>query len=571
MNEESRPNIVVLLADDLGFSDIGCYGSEIRTPHLDALARGGVTMSSFYNTARCSPSRASMLTGLDPHQTGIGILTGDTRPAGYAGDLDPRCTTLAELLRESGYRTSVIGKWHLARDTDSPNDAWPTRRGFDAHWGPLGGACSYFEPTTMAADEQPIETKEQDFHLTEALGARAASTIREAEREQSPFFLYLPFTAPHWPLHARPEEIAAYDGVYERGWDAVREERQRAMEELGVFGDHCPPLTDRDPDVPAWDVVADKDWQAIRMQVYAAQVTAMDMAIGEVMRALEETGQHSNTLILFLSDNGGCAEEMPAGWADEMSPLPYNVPARTRAGDRVRKGNDPSVVPGGPATFASYGKPWANVSNTPFREYKHWVHEGGIATPLIAHWPDGGLEHGWDHSPHQLTDIVPTVLEAISDSGRRTSSDPADDSGTPALRGRSMLASWRDRDTAPTEHPLFFEHEGNAAIRSGRWKGVRRHGEPWELYDMDSDRTETSNLASAHPRRLAELIEDWQEWADRCGVRDRAAILEQRSGGRGGGLIQDVVSASAISASAVSASAVPADPQREVHDLESQG
>ncbi|HEX7352705.1 arylsulfatase [Brachybacterium sp.] len=558
MNDDPRPNIIVLLADDLGFSDIGCYGSEIRTPHLDTLARAGVTMSSFYNTARCSPSRASLLTGLDPHQTGIGILTGDTRPAGYAGDLDPRCTTLAELLRENGYRTSIIGKWHLARDTGSPNGAWPTRRGFDAHWGPLGGACSYFEPTTMAEDEQLIQVDEPNFHLTEALGVRAASTIREAAQEQSPFFLYLPFTAPHWPLHARPEEIAAYDGVYERGWDAVREDRWHAMGGLGVFGERCPPLSDRDPDVPAWDAVADKDWQAIRMQVYAAQITAMDTAIGEVICALEETGQHANTLILFLSDNGGCAEEIPAGWADEMSPLPYNVPARTRTGERVRKGNDPSVVPGGPATFATYGKPWANVSNTPFREYKHWVHEGGIATPLIAHWPDGGLEHGWDHSSHQLTDIVPTVLEAVGGSGPRTPDEGGPGPDGPSLRGRSMLPSWRDRRKAPDDHPLFFEHEGNAAIRRGRWKGVRKHGEPWELYDLERDRTETFDLAAAHPGLLAELTATWTAWARRCGVRERSAILAQRSSRRGGGLVQEF--RSAVTDTTVETTNLPDEP-----------
>lgn len=537
------PNIVVILADDLGFSDIGCYGSEIRTPHLDSLAREGVTMSSFYNTARCSPSRASLLTGLDPHQTGIGILTGDTRPAGYPGDLDPRCPTLAELLRERGYLTSAIGKWHLARDVHRPNSAWPTRRGFDTHWGPLGGACSYFEPTTLACDEHPVEVESDDFYLTEELGAQASRAVRGAAKEHKPLFLYLPFTAPHWPLHARPEEIASYEGVYSEGWDAARAGRRRAMEQLGVFGDRRPPLTDRDGDVPSWDHVIDAEWQALRMQVYAAQVTAMDAAIGQVVRALEETDQRANTLIVFLSDNGGCAEEIPPGWADEISPLPYNVPGRTRGGERVRKGNAPSVVPGGPASFASYGKPWANVSNTPFREYKHWVHEGGIATPLVAHWPDGGLEHGWDHSPHQLTDIVPTVLEAVGGACPRTPTQGDEGTGVPDLRGRSMLPSWRDRRKAPDDHPLYFEHEGNAAIRSGRWKGVRKHGEPWELYDLDRDRTETCDLAAVRPGLLAKLTADWTAWARRCGVRERSAILAQRSGRRGGGLVQEFRSA----------------------------
>lgn len=543
MSLGTTPNIVILLADDLGFSDIGCYGSEIRTPHLDALARDGVTMSSFYNTARCSPSRASLLTGLDPHQTGIGILTGDTRPAGYSGDLDPRCPTLAELLRESGYLTSVIGKWHLARDVRRPNAAWPTRRGFDTHWGPLGGACSYFEPTTMASGEHVIEVDDDDFYLTEELGVRASRTVHDAAQEQRPFFLYLPFTAPHWPLHARPEEIASYDGIYSRGWDEVRAGRLRAMGELGVFGDRSPPLSDRDDDVPSWDDVADADWQALRMQVYAAQVSAMDTAIGQVVQALEETAQRANTLIMFLSDNGGCAEEIPPGWADEMSPRPYNVPGRTRGGQRVRKGNAPSVVPGGRASFASYGKPWANVSNTPFREYKHWVHEGGISTPLIAHWPDGGLEHGWDHSPHQLTDIVPTLLEAVGRPDSRKPVESAEHVDAVERRGCSMLPSWRDRQRAPDDHPLFFEHEGNAAIRHGRWKGVRKHGEPWELYDLANDRTETRDLAAAEPGILSELTSAWTDWALRCGVRDRSAILAQRTERRGRGLIQDFHSA----------------------------
>lgn len=532
------PNIIVLLADDLGFSDLGCYGSEIRTPHLDRLARGGVTMSNFYNTARCSPSRASLLTGLHPHQTGIGILTGDTLPAGYPGDLDGSCTTVAEMLRGQGYRTTAIGKWHLARDMRTANDAWPTNRGFDSYWGPLGGACSYFEPVTMASGDQHIDVEEPDFYLTDELAERAVAAVRDGAHNPQPFFLYLPFTAPHWPLHARTEGIRAYDGMYDRGWDAVRNDRRRAMADLGVFGDTCPPLTARDPDVPAWDEVADKEWQAGRMQAYAAQVTAMDDAIGRVISALEETEQFNNTLILFLSDNGGCAEEIPAGWADDMSPLPYNVPARTLRGERVRIGNDPSVVPGGPATFATYGKPWANVSNTPFREYKHWVHEGGISTPLIAHWPDGDLQHGWDHSPHQLTDIAPTVLHAIGITDTRAVSPP----DTPPLPGRSMLTPWRNRSAARDDQPLFFEHEGNAAIRSGRWKCVRKHGGPWELYDMQRDRTELTDLAGEHQDHVAKLVAAWTDWAEHCGVRERTAILDQRPPGARGGLIQDISS-----------------------------
>lgn len=530
------PNIVLILADDLGFSDIGCYGSEIRTPHLDGLARDGVRMSSFYNTARCSPSRASLLTGLHPHQTGVGILTGDTRPAGYPGDLDSSCATMADLLGARGYRTSAIGKWHLARDVRTPNDAWPTRRGFDAHWGPLGGACSYFDPATMASDETLLDLDEEDFHLTEQLGERAAQVIDSAAGGPDPFFLYLPFTAPHWPLHARPEEIDSYRGVYDRGWDAVRQERLRAMTRQGVFDGLAAALTPRDPGVRAWDETADQAWQARRMQTYAAQVTAMDQAIGRVLDALDRTGSRENTMVLFLSDNGGCAEEIAPGWADDMDPVPYNLPTRTRAGTRVRRGNAPWIDPGGADTFASYGRPWANVSNTPFREYKHWVHEGGVATPLIVSWPGGGLRPGWDRSPHQLTDVLPTVLDAVGTASRTLAGHSLED---PALEGRSMLDAWRRVGKDSTDHPLFFEHEGNGAIRRGAWKCVRTHGGPWELYDMTTDRTETTDLASSHPDLVEELAAAWQQWAVRCGVKDRRPIEDQRPARRRPGLIAD--------------------------------
>lgn len=535
----AAPNIILILADDLGFSDLGCYGGEIRTPHLDRLAGTGCTMSSFYSTARCSPSRASLLTGLHPHQTGIGILTGDTLPAGYPGDLDSRCLTVAEMLRAHGYRTSAIGKWHLARDVRTPNHVWPTRSGFERFWGPLGGACSYFAPTTMVADETPVEIDEPDFYLTEELAHRAVREVIDASADGRPFFLYLPFTAPHWPLHARPETIDSYRGAYDRGWDAVRRDRLRSLERRGVFEGQRPALSDRDSDVPPWDDVADKAWQARRMQTYAAQVTAMDDAVGQVLDTVELTGNRENTLVLFLSDNGGCAEEIPAGWADEMAPVPYNLPPRAPDGARVKKGNAPWVEPGLPDSFASYGRPWANVSNTPFREYKHWVHEGGIATPLIASWPAGGLRAGWNHTPYQLTDVLPTVLDAV---GLPEPSGLPSPVG-PGPEGRSMLAAWRG-DVPSTDHTLYFEHEGHGAVRAGPWKCVRRHGRPWELYDLSGDRTETVDLAAQRPDLVEVLTARWHRWADRCGVRERKAIMDQRPSGSPGGLIQDVSSTS---------------------------
>lgn len=547
-----RPNIILILADDMGFSDIGCFGGEIRTPHLDRLGAEGTRMTSFYNTARCSPSRASLLTGLHPHQTGIGILTGSTLPAGYPGDLDPRCATIAEMLGDAGYRTSCVGKWHLAENVREPGPAWPTRRGFERHHGPLGGATSYFDPVTMVEDEESIETFDPDFSLTEHLGERADAEVRAAAEDPRPFFLYLAFTAPHWPLHARPEQIAACRGMYDDGWDVARGRRLERMGELGVL-EAATELTERDEDVPAWEVAAHHAWQARRMEVYAAQVGAMDAAIGRVLDALEATQQSEDTIVVFLSDNGGCAEEIPPRWADEMDPVPYNVPVRTAAGERVRAGNDPSVVPGPPATFASYGRAWANVSNTPFREYKHWVHEGGIATPLLARWPRGGVAAGWDRTPAQLTDIVPTLLEAAGIGAVDRTSHPE----SPPLEGSSLLAGWKGEESTEEPHPLFFEHEGNAAVRWGRWKAVRAFGSDWELYDLHVDRTERHDLSTEFPERVESLVGAWRGWADRCGVRDRSGILDQQhrgrghgagrgpGSGRGGGrgLIQDVRSA----------------------------
>lgn len=512
----TRPNVVLIMADDMGYSDIGCYGSEIRTPNLDALAAGGVAMSQFYNTARCSPARASLLTGLHPHQTGIGILTDDNGPVGYPGTINNRCVTIAEILRDHGYATAMRGKWHLTGQVHEPNDAWPTRRGFDDFYGILTGASSYFDPSTLNRGEVP-EPFTEDRYLTTVIGQEGAAFV-EGQRADQPFFLYLPFTAPHWPLHAPEDMVASYRGVFDDGWDALRERRYQRLIASGMINGSWA-LSPRDDEVVAWDEAGDHDWQARRMEVYAAQVELLDAAIGTVMEALRAAGRLDDTLIMFLSDNGGCAEEMPPGWADDLPQLPVHMQSSTRDGDRVRRGNAPEVNPGGPDSYSSYGKPWANLSNTPFREYKHWVHEGGIATPFIAHWPDGGLQAGIDHDPHQLPDVLATVLEVTG------ASYPDNFPGRDLLppEGTSMLSSWQGTPTG--EHPLFFEHEGNGAIREGRWKLVRKFGKDWELYDLDEDRTELHDLSDQQPERVGAMAGRWQQWADRCGVKPRGPIV----------------------------------------------
>lgn len=512
----TRPNVVLIMADDMGYSDIGCYGSEIRTPNLDALAAGGVAMSQFYNTARCSPARASLLTGLHPHQTGIGILTDDNGPVGYPGTINNRCVTIAEILRDHGYATAMRGKWHLTGQVHEPNDAWPTRRGFDDFYGILTGASSYFDPSTLNRGEVP-EPFTEDRYLTTVIGQEGAAFV-EGQRADQPFFLYLPFTAPHWPLHAPEDMVASYRGVFDDGWDALRERRYQRLIASGMINGSWA-LSPRDDEVVAWDEAGDHDWQARRMEVYAAQVELLDAAIGTVMEALRAAGRLDDTLIMFLSDNGGCAEEMPPGWADDLPQLPVHMQSSTRDGDRVRRGNAPEVNPGGPDSYSSYGKPWANLSNTPFREYKHWVHEGGIATPFIAHWPDGGLQAGIDHDPHQLPDVLETVLEVTG------ASYPDNFPGRDLLppEGTSMLSSWQGTPTG--EHPLFFEHEGNGAIREGRWKLVRKFGKDWELYDLDEDRTELHDLSDQQPERVGAMAGRWQQWADRCGVKPRGPIV----------------------------------------------
>jgi arylsulfatase len=519
-----RPNILLVLADDMGFSDIGCYGGEIDTPNLDRLASDGVRFSQFYNAGRCSPSRASLLTGLHPHQTGIGVLTkDDTARGGYPGSLNRACVTIPEVLKQAGYATCMSGKWHLASNVARPNDAWPTRRGFDEFFGTLQGSCSYFQPGSLTRGETNVEAEAAgDFYYTDAITDHACAFIQRAGYGTNPFFLYVAYTAPHWPLHARQEDIAKYRGRFDAGWDVLRERRIGRLHASGVLTESAA-LSARDPTQPAWSDAEDKAWQLRRMEVYAAQIDRMDQGIGRIVASLAARNQLEDTLIVFHSDNGACAEPLPlVGDADTFKKSrPYLQRLRPRHGRELRVGNEPSIVPGDDDTFASYGRAWANLSSTPFRFYKRWTHEGGVATPLIVHWPGGGLADGSIvRDPLQLTDVMPTLLEAagVAYPARDKQCDVA------PCEGRSFLPALRG--VPLPEACLYWEHTGNAAIRCGRWKLVSEYPSGWELYDMESDRSETRNLAATHPERVRWLAEDWQQWARRTGVIPWDSVLQ---------------------------------------------
>jgi len=518
--EQVGTNILLILADDLGFSDIGCYGGEIQTPNLDKLAENGLRFTQFYNSARCCPSRASLLTGLHPHQTGVGHMTEDFGFEGYRGDLNRHCVTIAEVLKRSGYRTYMSGKWHLTRFLDYPKHNWPCQRGFDRFYGIITGATNYFQPTTLTCDNKPIEASEEDYYITDAISDEMCRFLVEHQEKypDSPFFAYLSYTAPHWPLHAPEEIIQKYEGLYDVGWDEIRERRYKRMISMGLIKE-CWELPKRDPAVPEWDKVKEKRWQARRMEVYAAQVECMDRGIGRVIQTLKEIDQLDDTLVIFLSDNGACAEELhpeAIKWLLKYKALRI----KARDGRKVIFGNNPEIMPGDEHTYQSYGLPWANVSNTPFREYKHWVHEGGIATPFIVHWPRGIKAKGeFRHQPVQLPDIMATILDV-------TGTDyPSKFAGykIQPLEGFSLTPAFEGRSSG--RKLLYFEHEGNRAVRRGKWKLVCKYLGPWELYNMEKDRTELKDLSNNHPEIVKDLSEKYDEWAKKCKVLPWEKIL----------------------------------------------
>lgn len=544
---QQRPNILLIMSDDMGFSDIGCYSSEIATPNLDRLAAGGVRFTQFYNTARCCPTRASLMTGLHPHQTGIGHMERDQKMEAYRGRLNRKCVTIAEVLRGAGYATYMAGKWHFSGTQTRPDSnpsTWPIQRGYDRFYGTLAGAGSFYDPATLRRDNTAISPyadplyQPRRYYYTDAISDNMVRFLEEHHRDRpdKPFFSYVAYTAAHWPMHALEKDIAKYKGNYDDGYDPIRRARFRRLREMGILHDECR-LTGT---VGDWENVEAKVWEARCMEVYAAMIDTMDQGIGRILATLEKQGQLENTLIFFLQDNGGCAEGMgrngPRNWhlegiepmTDAQLQRQIWPPMRTRDGRAVVGGR--SIMPGGDGSYIAYGRNWANVSNTPFQEYKHWVQEGGISTPLIVHWPMGieRRHHGSLRTqPGQLVDIMTTCAAAAGAVYPETYAGHA----VHPMEGTSLLPALNSGAPLSRE-ALYWEHEGNRAVRLGDWKLVSKaHPNPmfydkvevlkledWELYNLAEDRAELNDRASEFPEKVRRMAGMWQRWSTRCGV-----------------------------------------------------
>jgi len=480
--KDDRPDILLIMADDMGFSDVGCYGGEVRTPHIDGLARRGIRFTQCYNNAKCGPTRASLLTGLYDQQVG-------TRPLKH-------CVTLAEVLKAAGYRTLMTGKWHQREI--------PVRRGFDRYFGLADGCCNFWNPGKQREGEpppgrkwkrwrrwaiddkvyQPYTPEDPDFYTTDAFTDYALKYLDQYGKEDRPIFLYLAYTAPHYPLHAWPEDIARYRDTYKVGWDEIRRRRWKRQVEMGIADAHWDP-SPRDPSVTPWKDAKDKDAWALKMAVYAAMIDRMDQNIGRVLAKFRRLGRAENTLVIFLSDNGGCAENV---------------------------NKTPDIPPGPLPSYRTVDKPWANASNTPFRKYKAWDHEGGICTPLVASWPRVITEGGRiDRHVGHIIDVMATLCDVAG------AEYPSEYDGHKVLplEGKSLRPLFEGKDRRGHE-ALYWQFGASKAIRAGKWKLVKHGKADWELYDMEADRCELKDLAQQDPDRVAALAKMWDDWRARC-------------------------------------------------------
>lgn len=515
--KEVRPNIIVIMADDMGFSDLSSYGGEIDTPNIDDLANNGLRFTQFYNAGRCVPSRASLLTGLYAHKTGLGYMTAqDYGKPGYRADLNNECVTIAEVLRQSGYKTYMAGKWHLNHNF-KPNESkhnWPLQRGFDQFYGTLIAAGSYWDPLTLVEDNSYVEPYD-DFYYTEAITKKSIEYISSNDADK-PFFLYMAYTAPHWPLHARKEAIAKHKGKFEKGWEKLREDRYRNLISTGIIDPLCK-LPEIDEQNVAWEKAEHKLWEQSRMEAYAGTIEHLDQGVGALVAALKNLDKLDNTIIFFLSDNGGDKTEHINGMIGN-SGKPWSimnyVPLYTKGGQIIVSGDYPGVALGPENTYGGYGLKWANLSNTPFKKFKTYMHEGGIATPLIVHWPKGILgKNELRKQPAHIIDIMATSLE-LAETDYPTSFN---NNKIKPLDGKSLLPIiYKDEKIRDT---LFWEHQGNKAIRLGDWKlvSILEKGE-WELYNLKEDRTETNDLAHTYPEKVKRMERIYETWALKSNV-----------------------------------------------------
>ncbi|MBO9202927.1 MULTISPECIES: arylsulfatase [Niastella] len=514
---KQAPNIIIIMADDMGYSDIGCYGGEINTPNLDKLAKNGLRMTNFYNNARCCPTRASLLTGQYAHKVGL---------AQNGNALTHNGATIAELLRENGYQTGMVGKWHLSDDVQRPTkeeqlkwldhqacldspfaslESYPINRGFQKHYGVIWGVVDYFDPFSLVDGEKPVKAVPKDYYITDAINKTSVEYIKEFTAAKKPYFMYVAYTAPHWPVHARPEDIARYKGKYEMGWDELRKQRYSRMVKMGLIDTSNMPLLDVMGSNGAWEKLspAEKEKQATKMATHAAMVERLDMGVGEIIKTLEQTNTLQNTLILFLADNGA-SPEIPSAPG-------YDRPSQTRDGRTLQY--DKEVTPeniGSEISYTGIGSNWANALNTPFRFWKMESFEGGIHTPMIIHWPAGLKAKKGSLNPAlgHVTDILPTLLAV------NKFQYPAAYNGNTLspLDGQSLLPIIQGK-TQKGRKDIFFEHVRGKAYINGNWKLVMKtNGNEWELYDLSKDANEHTNVAATNADKLNEMKTAWENW-----------------------------------------------------------
>ncbi len=517
VSEHEVPNLMIIMVDDMGFSDPGCYGGEIETPNLDFLAQNGLRFTDFHNCAKCSPTRASLLTGVYPHQANMPDI-------GYT--LSSNVVTLAEVLKQGGYQTGITGKWHLsiAKGLDdeeemqkwvsnqvdygdfAPLNTYPCNRGFDEHYGVIWGVVNHFDPFSLVHNEERIREIPDDFYLTDFITDESIKLIDQFAQKENPFFLYVAYTAPHWPLQAWENDIEKYKGMYDQGWDSLRVQRYRRMTEMGLFSPETAPLAPNESGVK-WEEYGHKKWEAKHMEVHAAMVDRVDQGIGKIIDELKKAGKLNNTLVLFLSDNGASPERRG------KTPV-FHKAKYVRSGKEMNwiTTEQDTVTPGPGDTWSFLGQHWAGAVNAPFRYWKGESYEGGTATPLIVHWPDGLKTKPGDITSKfgHVMDVMPTFLELAG------LEYPQEFNGNKIISysGKSMVPIFQNKVSTPRDR-VFWEYSKTKAVREGDWKISARKGKDWELFNMKDNRTETIDLSEKYPEKVEEMSQEWESWYEK--------------------------------------------------------